>query len=407
MALRQLGYRFLFVWVLLIAFDTVASFIRFPGIYAGYLELWLPLVRLIGHGMLGVAYEIDVVMTGSGDTTFEWIRLLCQLFIAGVVAMIWSAVQPHENRRFAERLVTRSMVRHLVAANMLAYGAIKVLSSQFGDLSPELLIRPFGESSPQVLLWTFMGYSDAYETFTGLAELCAGILLLSRRTTTVGALITIAVMSNVVMLNACYDVPVKLLSSQLLLGACWLAAYDARRVFDALVLGRPVSARPSDAWATNRRALQIARVGHLGFLALAMVAIADMTVMGGADEREPSEAPMGAYAVDEISADTDGRVWQRLIIRDVSVSIQWNDGGLDSFRFEYDVDTSTVTFGPPGRRDEQWSFEYHQAPDGSVQFEGTEGKWPQRAYLRPIDGSDFPLMQRKFRWLSDRESMWD
>lgn len=66
------------------------------------------------------------------------------------------------------------------------------------------------------LLWTFIGYSYAYNVFTGLGEIIGGSLLLFRRTKLLGALITIAIMSNVVILNFTFDVPVKLFSTHLL-----------------------------------------------------------------------------------------------------------------------------------------------------------------------------------------------
>ncbi len=39
-----------------------------------------------------------------------------------------------------------------------------------------------------LFLWTFMGYSTTYSTFTGIAEVAAGLFLFSRKTTTLGTL---------------------------------------------------------------------------------------------------------------------------------------------------------------------------------------------------------------------------
>ena len=39
------------------------------------------------------------------------------------------------------------------------------------------------------LLWAMMGFSRRYAVFTGCMEVLAGVLLLSRRTTTLGALL--------------------------------------------------------------------------------------------------------------------------------------------------------------------------------------------------------------------------
>src|SRR4029079_8818976 len=104
--------------------------------------------------------------------------------------------------------------------------------------SPERLLEPYGESSPMGLLWTFMGYSLPYNGFTVAAGVVRVFLLFLRRTTTLGALIVSAVMVNVVMLNFCYDVPVKLFSSHLLVMAGILTIPDLRRLAGVLVFNR-------------------------------------------------------------------------------------------------------------------------------------------------------------------------
>src|SRR5947199_1204250 len=106
---------------------------------------------------------------------------------------------------------------------MLSFGAYKVIKSQFPAPSLDRLLEPYGDSSPMGLLWTFMGASKAYTIFGGFAEMLGGALLTVRRTTLLGALVCIGVITNIVMLNFSYDVPVKLYSTHLLLMAIFLA----------------------------------------------------------------------------------------------------------------------------------------------------------------------------------------
>jgi len=42
------------------------------------------------------------------------------------------------------------------------------------------LTQPLGQYSPMALLWTFMGYSPLYTSFTGSAEVIGGVLLFFR-----------------------------------------------------------------------------------------------------------------------------------------------------------------------------------------------------------------------------------
>src|SRR4030095_7643936 len=90
------------------------------------------------------------------------------------------------------------------------YGMIKVFRGQFPSPSPGRLIETYGDSSPMGLMWNFMGYSSAYVIFAGVSESLGALLLFFRRTTTLGALVLTAVMTNVVAMNLCFDVCVKL-----------------------------------------------------------------------------------------------------------------------------------------------------------------------------------------------------
>ena len=68
-----------------------------------------------------------------------------------------------------------------------------------------------------------------------MCEVLGGVSLIFRRTATLGALISFAVLLNVMVLNYCYDVPVKLYSTNLVLMAAFLAAPDFRRLLDFFV----------------------------------------------------------------------------------------------------------------------------------------------------------------------------
>lgn len=87
-----------------------------------------------------------------------------------------------------------------------------------------------------------MGASRPYSVFAGSLECLAGVLLLWRRTTTLGALV--GVMANVLMLNLCDDVPVKLYATHLIVFGLALAGPDLGRLAAVLVWNRPTTPRP-------------------------------------------------------------------------------------------------------------------------------------------------------------------
>jgi len=182
--------------------------------------------------------------TGSGDTTLNYIEFLIWLVISIAATLIWSIL---DRRRSEYRTLhgwLRLLVRYALAVVLLSYGMSKVFPVQFQPASVFRLMQPFGEFSPMGVLWNFMGASQPYTMFSGAAEMAGGLLLLFRRTTTLGAMVSFAVMLNVAVLNFCYDVPVKLHSTHYVLMSVFLLAPEFRRLFAVLVLNRAAS--PAD-----------------------------------------------------------------------------------------------------------------------------------------------------------------
>src|SRR5690606_12836841 len=111
---------------------------------------------------------------------------------------------------------------------MVEYGLSKLLEVQFPRPRLERLAQPVGELSPMGLVWLFMGESPAYRALAGIAQISGGVLLLSGRTCAIGALVLVFVMSNVLAINLCFDVPVKLFSAHLLIMALVVLLLDHR-----------------------------------------------------------------------------------------------------------------------------------------------------------------------------------
>ena len=186
---------------------------------------------------------------GSGDTTFAYVRLLIGFVLALGIAGVWSGTDWRKTSYAWTKDLLRSYLRYVLAFTMLGYGIAKAgnVMNQFPAPGEYHLTRTYGDSSPMGLLWTFMGASRPYTIFSGLVECLCAVLLVWRRTTVVGSMVTFSLMLNVVLLNFCYDVPVKLFSVHLLVMAIYVALPDLRRLFGVLFLNRatePVDERP-------------------------------------------------------------------------------------------------------------------------------------------------------------------
>ena len=208
-------------------------------IFEAYGDLWHAIIPWIGAKVLHISYPITIFTNGSGDTTYDYVTLLTFFSLSLLGALVWSLLD--RNRRSYDRgyYWLRVLVRYYLGYTMLIYGFIKIFHLQMPSPYLSQLVQPLGDKSPMGLAWTFMGYSKAFSAYTGWGEVIGGLLLFWRRTTSLGALISVIVMSSVVAMNYSFDIPVKIYSSILFIGALFLLTPDFKRLANVLVWNRP------------------------------------------------------------------------------------------------------------------------------------------------------------------------
>src|SRR6185503_15339752 len=216
-------------WALYTLTTMVQSLVPFVGyswgarLEAGPIDAF---VRWAARALLGIEGElVSAIGNGSGDTTYSYVQAYLTFLLALAAALVWSLVERRASDHPRLKDLLRSGLRTYLAIYMIGYGIAKLgsLSNQLPEPGLWRLAQPYGESSPMGLLWTFMGSSRAYTHFAGAMELLGGILLVWRRTALLGALVSAGVMFNVMVMNFCYDVPVKLFSAHLVVAAAVIA----------------------------------------------------------------------------------------------------------------------------------------------------------------------------------------
>src|SRR6202049_3319181 len=278
---RWLGFRFVFVYLLIYNLPVAVSWVPGAGwLIARYREVWPAAVPWVGRHVLDLARPIATAANGSGDRTFDYVQLLCMAALAALTALAWTALdrRPGRERALAEGL--RIYLRYTLALVVLTRGVGMLTGVRFPFPGIDRLQERLGDSSPLTLFSTFMGYSPLYAGFVGASEAISGLLLLFRRTTTLGALLALAMASHAAAFAFSYDVPEKLLSLHLLVMAGWLLAPDARR------LGRGPAAHPPHRTPHHRRPPPLAppfaghwtRLGRLGLETL-LVAYAIVVII--------------------------------------------------------------------------------------------------------------------------------
>lgn len=201
-------------------------------------------VPKLGEWVFGPGKKIaEIPMNGSGDATWNWLLSLQTALAAAAIGLIW-AVIGRKSRGYPKlATVLERGVRWYLLLVMFDYGFAKVIPTQFPPPRLDRMAMTYAESSPMGLAWRFMGYSTAYCIFCGIGEVLAALFLAFRRTAGLGAILLIAVLLNVVMINLCFDVPVKLFSLHLLAMGIALALADSRRFLNFFFLNRVVRPR--------------------------------------------------------------------------------------------------------------------------------------------------------------------
>jgi hypothetical protein len=134
------------------------------------------------------------------------------------------------------------------------------------------LATPLGDFLPMRLSWMFIGYSTSYQVFSGIMEIMVGLLLLNRKTVTLGALLGTAVFTHVFLLNMSYDIPVKLHSMQLVICCLYLAHYYWQRIVNFFILNKSAEPAISFNYPLTKKWQRIGRVlFKIGFIYLAVV----------------------------------------------------------------------------------------------------------------------------------------
>jgi hypothetical protein len=311
---------------------------------------------------------------------------------------------------------------------MLGYGFVKVFPLQFPYPFFYKLTEPFGDFSPMGALWYFMGSSPAYVMFSGSAEVIAGTLLLFRRTALSGALAATAVLTNIVALNLCYDVPVKLYSANLLIMALFLVSGDLGRVRDALLSNRAIDARvPSGIQFPRpwlRLTVRVLAPVYLGWCFFGL--IRDDWKMYRDTYIHPDRPPIyGLYDVESFTVNgalrapllTDSGQWKKVMLEfPGSFQVRLMDDSLKAWPAAYDKNKKTISLrhtgeynaarntvalnSPKDRRPDvlTWSV-----PDsGHVVIQGELDAHRVSVKLRRVDVSKFLLRSRGFHWINER-----
>ena len=419
-AWRKIIFRFLFIFL---------SFLMAPWI-------WLDAVPGIGYitqfyyrlmdwavntsnAKIFHVRKVLVPLNGSGDTSYGWAQLWLILSIAVIGCMIWSLLDRKRSNYSHLNYWLCLFARYYIAMFAFVYGILKIFALQMYFPSLHQLATPLGDYLPMRFSWLFIGYSTPYQVFSGVMETIAGLLLLYRRTSTLGALFATAVFINVMVLNLTYDIPVKIFSMELVFVCLFLLANESNRIICFFILNKPAAACDLYHFRYTKKWMRVTRIIlKIGFIIIAVV----LQISNDVDYFQSTKKPIpkqpvknGVYevAVFAINKDSlplilsDTMRWQDVIFENGLGSIKTSDTAFrQRYRrayFTYGLDSAThmLTFKKQAADSLSILNLRYDTPDSNtVRLWGKQRNDSLYVVLKRIN-RHFQLAEKQFHWLSE------
>lgn len=259
---QKIAFRFVFIFfILFIVFldwsvNIILSYLYYDAHLSNFLDT---VISWTGKHLFHIPYTIVSPYDGQhNDRTYVYLLYFTMTVAAALGAIIWSALDKKRTNYQTLYYWLTAFVRYYLAFTLFIFALEKFFKMQFPDLGFYALTEPLGNMSPMSLAWAFFGYSYGYNIFIGIAE-SAALLLLFRRTMTCGAILTLATLGNVMVVNYNYDVHAKMYPTALFLMTFFLLARDANRLVKFFFTGQAISLPVIKAPVFEKRWMNISK----------------------------------------------------------------------------------------------------------------------------------------------------
>lgn len=258
---QRILFRFFFIFFMLIMapwtwLDSVPSVSYVTKYYYDF-DDWL--VNTLNKNIFQVR-EVLIPPNGSGDTSYGWAQLWAYLLVAFIGCIIWSFIHRKKLSYSATDYWLLTFLRYYISLVAFFYGIDKLFLMQMPSPSQSQLATPLGDLLPMRFSWLFIGYSGPYEFFSGCLEVLAGTFLLFRKTITLGLFIATGVFLNVMMLNLCYDIPVKIYSIILEAMCLYLLICDSKRLISFFLVNKGAAVNSLYEISIRKKWIHVARI---------------------------------------------------------------------------------------------------------------------------------------------------
>ncbi|EAZ82509.1 hypothetical protein [Algoriphagus machipongonensis] len=398
-SLKQFGLFTLGIYILIYGFPFPLDHIPFTYEYFSkyVIALQEKFIIFFGQDLLGIEKLEKIQRTGSGDTTFDYVRIPASITLSILLALVLILIK--KTRGQAENFYKWTLIyaRYFVGLTLISYGIAKFLEGQFPGPTFYSMEVLFGNISPMGLAWRFFGYSDTYKIFMGLSEIVAGFLLLFRRTSILGALVSISVCLNIVLVNFSFDVPVKLFSSHLLVFSFLVLIPKIKPVVDFFILHKSTTLGEMKPLFEKRKYKIIWLIANLYLIGLIPITRAVSHVQSQKFRTMENEWE-GLYS----GFDSDStRFWDKMVLEKNYMVLQTNDGKRDFLSIEEIEAEGHILIKNPDDSEKPHELFIKELDNKQYEILLRIGEKENLAIGDRKDKSDYELIKRGFNWINE------
>ncbi len=410
---QKIAFRFFFLYfAIFIVFNPNIDLPIVTSILEAIGNLMQRFIPWFAQRIFGLKEKITVFTNGSGDTTYNYFLWLFGFLLALIGTAICSGLDRKRNHYSTLWYWISVAIRYYLICNMITYGLVKVIKLQFPFPSLHKLMQPAGNMSPMGLAWSYIGYSKTYNTFIGIAEILGGLLLVFRRTTVIGALVTISVMLNVFMMNMSYDIPVKILSFNTVLMCLFLLWNNFKQLFKLFFQHKTIQFSAQEFPHTKK--WQRVSALSLKWLFVGFVIISNLFDSIEGQKIRGTKAPKpplwGIFNVQRFVKNndtlpplqTDTTYWKSLIIdRSGTAVVRFMNDSAKRYAFEVDTIVKRIVVYNQGDTTKKYSLAYLLNNKDELTLTGRLWGDSVDLQLKKYDINNFRLVNRGFHWINE------
>ena len=410
---KKLSFRFFFILLLLLIFlNNNGAFLYAGQIFSYPTTLLQQFIPWFAVNVLGHNYDFTIFTNGSGDTTYDYIKLLFFVIVAVLGTLLWTVLdrkRENYNQLYYWLLL---FVRYYLAFTLTLYGSVKIIQLQFPQPQLSRLLQSFGDASPMGLAWTFLGFSKGYNVFMGIIEV-SSVLLLFRRTMIIGAFLSLAASVHVMAMNYFFDVPVKILSTTLVVMCLFILAPYMLSIGRFFLTNQPQQLTPHTTPTFGKR-WQFITFRSLKYLFIVWTigimftsALQRQYTYGALAPKPPL---YGIYNVKKFLLNgkeippltTDSVRWHQLVIEwQEFARVKFMDDKLEHFKIKVDVKQNEIEMEQQENLAAHYKFKYNLTNDSTLTLNGLKDQDSLSITFRKFDLRKFRLMNRGFHWINE------